>query len=541
MVEAGLVELRQRQGRDHWKKSTRGERSARPAPQIPSSCEEQGVSPLQLGVQLFMTGDAALEHASGPPAVPLHDDLDIHTLPAALRKRHPEIPVLVSVTELPTAHPEQCVSSYHRRRRQDVQMRNLPRVEPSPHAQAKLDVAPDLGIPPSKHGGGTCVEGVGERCDRPGDEDIVGIQRENVRSARRRDTGHARRGESAVCLRDDVHALRSQLFEDLQRFGIRRTVVNDDELDGLLVVCRGDRFTERRAVVEARNHDRHARSLCRDLTHGFRLTAEYACFVGNRLKRTAVRLALGVAHTRPGRRVVQLGMRTLLKLTVDMAPNARLGRVREWPASLRGFEDLAFLFTSTQLDNGIAQLTIAEAALLFRMARDAGPGTLVEIGRYKGGSTLVLAAAMHPEAHLVSYDLHAVPGAPSAEFDRELSLVLERYGLAGRVDLVVADSTSSDPRDDCILVFVDGDHSYEGVLADYEHWARAIIPGGHLLFHDAPNRAKLAEGGCEPVARALLEIERRAGASLSRVGQADSVVAFVRTEAPVGTQARTSA
>jgi len=246
-------------------------------------------------------------------------------------------------------------------------------------------------------------------------------------------------------------------------------------------------------------------------------------------KNAAVRFTLGVAHTSLGRRAVRGAMRTLLKLTVDMSPDARLATVTDWPDTLHGFEDLSFVFTSSQLDNGIAQLTIEEAAHLFRTARDAGPGTLVEIGRYKGGSTLVLATAMHPEARLVSYDLHAVPGVPSAEFDRELREVLARYGLVERVDLVVGDSRTAELPDGCVLVFVDGDHSLEGVRADYEHWKRALEPGGHLLFHDAPNRSKLAEGGCEPVGEAVAEIERRDARFFTRAAQADSIADFVRT------------
>jgi len=34
------------------------------------------------------------------------------------------------------------------------------------------------------------------------------------------------------------------------------------------------------------------------------------------------------------------------------------------------------------------------------------------------------------------------------------------------------------------LLFIDGDHSYEGCKADYEGFARHIIPGGYLIFHD---------------------------------------------------------
>ena len=34
------------------------------------------------------------------------------------------------------------------------------------------------------------------------------------------------------------------------------------------------------------------------------------------------------------------------------------------------------------------------------------------------------------------------------------------------------------------LLFIDGDHSYEGCKADYEGFAKHIIPGGYLVVHD---------------------------------------------------------
>ena len=49
--------------------------------------------------------------------------------------------------------------------------------------------------------------------------------------------------------------------------------------------------------------------------------------------------------------------------------------VEAWPAHVRGFEDLAFLFSSNQLNHGVASLQIDEAALLYRLApRRATPG-----------------------------------------------------------------------------------------------------------------------------------------------------------------------
>jgi predicted O-methyltransferase YrrM len=188
----------------------------------------------------------------------------------------------------------------------------------------------------------------------------------------------------------------------------------------------------------------------------------------------------------------------------------RFSNVEEWSGSLRGFEDLAFLFSSNQLNHGVASLQIDEAALLYRLARDAVDGPFVEIGRFKGGSTFVFASALPPDVELWSYDLHVAlrPDLPGEALDAELCAALERYGLAGKVHLVVADSRTVEPPTGSLeLLFVDGDHTYAGAQADYERWGELVRDGGHLLFHDAVDSG--GYGNVYPgVARLVREVER---------------------------------
>src|SRR4029079_16949447 len=56
----------------------------------------------------------------------------------------------------------------------------------------------------------------------------------------------------------------------------------------------------------------------------------------------------------------------------------RFRNVRTLPDRLRGFEDLAFMFSSNQLSHGVASLQIDEAALLYRLARDAESAPLAD-------------------------------------------------------------------------------------------------------------------------------------------------------------------
>lgn len=206
----------------------------------------------------------------------------------------------------------------------------------------------------------------------------------------------------------------------------------------------------------------------------------------------------------------------------------RFRNVEDWPDNVRGFEDLAFLFSSNQLNHGVASLQIDEAALLFRLARDAESGPFVEIGRFKGGSTLIFASALPQGVELWSYDLHVAlrPDMPGAELDAELGGALERYGVAHKVHLIVADSRKVEPPSRSLeLLFIDGDHSYEGAKADYERWSSLVRPGGHLLFHDAVDSG--GYGNVYPgVAQVVGEIETSSG--WQRQTGAGSIAHFVR-------------
>jgi predicted O-methyltransferase YrrM len=241
--------------------------------------------------------------------------------------------------------------------------------------------------------------------------------------------------------------------------------------------------------------------------------------------REAVKRALaGAGRTAPGKHAIHAALRR------DSAVETFAG-VRSWPETIRGFEDLDFLFTSSQLDHGIASLQFDEAALLYRLVRDLGPATIVELGRFKGGSTMVIAAAMAPGSELWSYDVHlpvlAEIGGP--ELDAQLVAALERYGLDANVRVIVGDSrTAEAPPEPCGLVFVDGDHSYEGARADYERWSKLLAPGGHLLFHDAVDTGGYGNVFAGAV-RLVAEIERAGDHRLERLPGAGSIAHFRKT------------
>jgi predicted O-methyltransferase YrrM len=205
----------------------------------------------------------------------------------------------------------------------------------------------------------------------------------------------------------------------------------------------------------------------------------------------------------------------------------RFRNVDAWPEQMRGFEDLAFLFSSNQLNHGVASLQIDEAALLYRLGAAATTGPVVELGRFKGGSTLIFAASMRELVELWSYDAHVAlrPDMPGEQLDAELTDALARFGLAHKVHLIVADSRTADPpKRPLELLFIDGDHSYEGAKADFERWGALLRAGGHVLFHDAVDTG--GYGNVYPgVARVVAEI----GAGWTRQPGAGSIAHFVKS------------
>jgi len=133
-----------------------------------------------------------------------------------------------------------------------------------------------------------------------------------------------------------------------------------------------------------------------------------------------------------------------------------------------------------------------DAAVLRAVA--AGRRRVVEIGVYEGSSAAVLCEVLDQDAelHLIDPFGHhgwALPagwGATEGASRRVVERARRRHG-GPRVTWHVDYSAAVAQRweGDVDLVFVDGDHSEEGVRADWEGWHGAVAPGGAIVFHDA--------------------------------------------------------
>ncbi len=116
-----------------------------------------------------------------------------------------------------------------------------------------------------------------------------------------------------------------------------------------------------------------------------------------------------------------------------------------------------------------------EGEYLWNVAKNSSVGVL-EIGRNNGGSTFLLACATDVE-------IMSIDKAPAD--DDLLRSLFARHDVGANVSLVVADSHRVYSHPAVIdLLFIDGDHTYEGCKLDIDIWHQRVVPGGSIVFHD---------------------------------------------------------
>ncbi|MEO5901927.1 MAG: class I SAM-dependent methyltransferase [Ilumatobacteraceae bacterium] len=143
-------------------------------------------------------------------------------------------------------------------------------------------------------------------------------------------------------------------------------------------------------------------------------------------------------------------------------------------------------------------MTPDQAAELYRAAAATHVGDrIVEIGSFRGRSTIVLASAAPAGVEIVAIDPHAgndrgpqqLDGfAAEADDDHDaFTANLAAAGVGSRVRHVRAFSALAHGAVDggINVLYIDGAHRYAPALADIRSWGRRVTPGGTMLIHDS--------------------------------------------------------
>ncbi len=138
-------------------------------------------------------------------------------------------------------------------------------------------------------------------------------------------------------------------------------------------------------------------------------------------------------------------------------------------------------------------LTNREGSFLYQAAKSvSGRGVVVEIGSWKGKSTVWLAGGSKAgkKTKVYAIDPHA---QTSLHTELQQQSTLEEFtknlDTAGLSDLVkpivhTSEKAVSKWNKPIELLFIDGAHDYESVKADFFFWSPFVVDGGIIAFHD---------------------------------------------------------
>jgi predicted O-methyltransferase YrrM len=129
-------------------------------------------------------------------------------------------------------------------------------------------------------------------------------------------------------------------------------------------------------------------------------------------------------------------------------------------------------------------LSLKEGRLLYDLAKNCtGKGCIVEIGSWMGKSTIWLANGSKAGNNVRIYAIDPHSNTTLENFNNNI----KRANVDDIITPIVKKSEDAALLFDqpIELIFIDGDHEYDGVKKDFVVWYPKIIENGIMAFHDA--------------------------------------------------------
>lgn len=177
-------------------------------------------------------------------------------------------------------------------------------------------------------------------------------------------------------------------------------------------------------------------------------------------------------------------------------------------------EVLDFVFSYSYLGARVTPMHVRDELMeLLKLVESSRPKVVLDIGTAWGGSIFAFTKIATSDAVLVTVDLPGrLWGYSCPSWMGPLVMLFARESQS--IVLVRGDSHSDDtftsvrnsvPVGGVDFLFIDGDHSYNGVRQDFEMYSKLVREGGVIAFHDICEGDKSLVGG---VPRFWREIKR---------------------------------
>jgi predicted O-methyltransferase YrrM len=156
-------------------------------------------------------------------------------------------------------------------------------------------------------------------------------------------------------------------------------------------------------------------------------------------------------------------------------------------------------FTSNKPGHYVASLQVkSEIAGLLETVKEFKPKTMMEIGTARGGSLFLFSRILPAKAFIISLDLPGGSFGGGYPFWK-IPLYKSFASNSQKIELVRANSHEARTKDKITAIlgerkldflFIDGDHTYEGVKRDFELYSPFVKKGGIIAFHDIAQHPK---------------------------------------------------
>lgn len=140
----------------------------------------------------------------------------------------------------------------------------------------------------------------------------------------------------------------------------------------------------------------------------------------------------------------------------------------------------------------MAQQVQSEIVQFLAIVKGMAPLRVLEIGTSRGGTLFLLCRHAHPSARVFSLDLPGGTGGSGYALYRiplykAFALPNQKLHLLrgdSHQEAMAATIKHMLGNHQFDLLFIDGDHSYEGVRRDYDLYAPLVRQGGIIALHD---------------------------------------------------------